>query len=152
MSEDAMSLPRRPLLLTLGMAWSLLLAVVAGLTALSRLAIAVWRNPSAGFAEGLHEGIFLALILCVGLGVLGWALWANKPWTRLAIMGFWSVGLVMAVTELALGKVERPAGCSSVISILLAAGIAALYMFRKATVVAYYSALKTRNEPRPGAA
>jgi hypothetical protein len=148
MSEQSGSVPRMPLLLRIGMVWCLLCVVLGAIALVLKAAgILAGLGSASGseLVEGFRDGTYLAALLVVMIGVIGWGLWQRRWWTRPAIMGLWLTGLTASIVEGLTGQSSKAETCGAVAMGLLSAGVVGLYLYRKNNVKAYYAALEAES-------
>ena len=75
-------------------------------------------------------------------GPFAWGVWKERSWTREVAMAFW-IGLVLVALA---GMVLQPHSddMRALLYLLIGAGSAAWYFYRKRSVVVYYDELRAR--------
>jgi hypothetical protein len=91
--------------------------------------------------------IALPIVLAV-YGAIAYGLWKERPWTRAVMMAYWAVLLVVMLVVAVVGPSTIGSLISSFAAIALCGGLAALYLYGKESVVAYYAAIAAQEASR----
>lgn len=142
-----------PFLLLCGMGLSALFAGV-GVVAYAAITIgALFGNTftfngqavsRAQFWHGMWPFFVAYPLVLAGFGIIALALWKERRWAREAIMALWAVAAAAEVVALIVTPEQVP-GATIVLTMMWLAccwGTAALHLYGKANVHAYYEALR----------
>ncbi len=128
----------------------LLLAALAGGGGFSFNGVPTDR---AGFFAEAWPTLVAFPPLLILLGSIAYGLWRERPWSRLAMMGFWAAIVLVSVAA----QLFQPDGTATFLAGLVMTSVmwavAWWYCYRKRSVAAYYSVIFSRTattSPRSG--
>ena len=121
-----------------GILLGLLLLAVAGTGDLTLFGEAVTGGQFLRRAGPMLGGMGLML------GAIAFGLSRDRPWTRPLMVATWTLPIVEGATRLATGKLEYNWSILAFVGSLVALPLAALYLYRRDNVVAYFEARAQR--------